>query len=414
MRELIKRLIDQRANEWEAMKAVLDRAEAEKRDLDAEEQEQAEKWTRSIGELDARIEEMTELDKRNKAIDEQRKLYDGPEQDEPVPGAGAVAEQFRALARGDIREFEIDLTSVTSEINPQSNVRQVRDLSKLSAGAGGDLVPTSFVRRLYEHVIQNSAIRRTNVTVVTTASGENLEFPKTTAFASAALTAEVAAIAESDPAFAKVALGSFKYAVATQASFELLEDNGVDLEGFLARDLGRACSNAMGTHFVTGDGSAKPLGIVTASTLGVTGGAGVSGAFTADNLIDLYYSVIEDYAARGWWMMRRATEGAARKLKGSDNNYLWQPGLQVASPNLLLGQPIVNDPNMAAVALSARSVIFGDFSAYIIRDVGSVRIARSDDFAFLNDLATFKAVWRSDGDLLDTTGAVKHFIGNAA
>ena len=57
--------------------------------------------------------------------------------------------------------------------------------------------------------------------------------------------------------------------------------------------------------------------------------------------------------------------------------------------------------------------VFGDFSGYYARFAGPIRIERSDDFAFLNDLVTFKFVMRADGDLIDLS-AVKHFLGAAS
>lgn len=69
---------------------------------------------------------------------------------------------------------------------------------------------------------------------------------------------------------------------------------------------------------------------------------------------------------------------------------------------------------MAAVALSAKSVIFGDFSSYFVRLAGGVRWEVSNDFAFNTDLVTYKAVLRGDGILADQTGAIKVFVGNAA
>ena len=79
-----------------------------------------------------------------------------------------------------------------------------------------------------------------------------------------------------------------------------------------------------------------------------------------------------------------------------------------------LGKPVVIEPNIAATALSAKSVLFGDMSAYFVRLAGGVRFERSDEFAFQNDLVTFRAILRGDGILGDQTGAVKHFVGNAA
>jgi HK97 family phage major capsid protein len=112
--------------------------------------------------------------------------------------------------------------------------------------------------------------------------------------------------------------------------------------------------------------------------------------------------------------MRDATLASVRKLKDSQNQYLWQPGLQVGAPDVLLGKPVYTDPNVAAVATSAKSVIFGDISAYYVRIAGGVRFERSDDFAFQNDLVTFRAIVRGDGILADQTGAVKVFVGGAS
>jgi HK97 family phage major capsid protein len=189
----------------------------------------------------------------------------------------------------------------------------------------------------------------------------------------------------------------------------------VDIEGYLARQAGRAVGNDFGTDIVVGDGSSKPTGIMTSTTLGVTGAAAAAGVFTADNLIDLYYSVISPYrnSQSAAWLMRDATLATVRKLKGLDNNYLWVPGL-AGAPDTILGKPVATDPNVAAVAADAKSVAFGDMSAYYIRLAGGIRFERSDDFAFNTDQATFRCIVRGDGILLDQTGAVKHFVGGAA
>ena len=108
-----------------------------------------------------------------------------------------------------------------------------------------------------------------------------------------------------------------------------------------------------------------------------------------------------------------STLATARKLKDTTNQYLWAPGLAGAG-DTILGKPVVTDPNVAAVALSAKSLAFGDLSAYYVRLAGGIRFERSDDFAFQSDLVTFRCIVRGDGILVDQSGAVKHFVGNAA
>jgi len=111
--------------------------------------------------------------------------------------------------------------------------------------------------------------------------------------------------------------------------------------------------------------------------------------------------------------MNSSTWAAVRKLKDNQNNYLVDR-LGNEGDLQLLGRPVVLDPNMPAMSSSAKSILFGDFSAYFIRDVGSIRIERSDEFAFANDLVTFRFIGRFDGDLIDETGAIKAYANSAA
>lgn len=396
----IKHLKEQRANAWEQAKALLDAAAAESRDLTAEENASFERINTDLDVLDRRAKDLEEAEQRNRdaAAAFERIESRAPER----PQVKTANDELRAVLLGETRGVEI--------------MPEQRDLVKSSATAAGNIVPTSFYGKLWEHMIEVSGVLSAGPTVLRTASGENFEIPVTTSHSTAALIAEAATLTESDPAVAKRTLGAYKYGMSLQVSSELAADSGVDLEGYLARQAGRAVGNAFGVDLVTGNASSKPSGIVQTASTGVTGSASVSGAFTADNLIDLYYSVIAPYrnSPSCGWMMRDATIGAARKLKGSDNNYLWQPGLQVGTPDTLLGKPVFSDPNVAAVALSAKSVIFGDFAAYVVRLAGGVRFERSDDFAFQNDLITYRCVVRGDGILADQSGALKLFVGNAA
>lgn len=415
MEQMIKSLMDKRASTWESAKKLLDECDTAQRSMSAEEEQTWQRHNEELTELDKRIGELTELDKANRAAEATRAEFDGIAR--PQPGAeerndeGTQLEQeIRAFLRGERRDV-----GITPE-KPMGSA-EFRTLSRLTAAAGNNTVKTGFYEQLMAHLIEVSGILQAGPTVLQTDNGESLQIPKTTAHGSAALTAEAAAIAAGDPTFGQVTLGAFKYAVLIQLSRELIDDTTVDLLGYLAMQAGRAVGNAFGVHLITGTGAgAQPSGIVPGSTVGVTGGAGVAGAFTADNLIDLYFSVIAPYRSSPScsWLMRDATLASVRKLKDTTNQYLWQPSMQVGAPDTLLGKPVHTDPNVAAVATSARSVLFGDLSAYFVRMVGALRFERSDDFAFSSDLVTFKAVLRGDGVLVDQTGAVKHFIGNAA
>jgi len=399
--EELRRLHAARQQAWNEISAISDTAAAEGRDFTAEEEGSWVKGNAHLASLDERISVVLDHEKRNADIEAALGRYGTPETP-AAPAAVSIEDDLRALGRGELRSVVVPA--------------ERRDLTKGTSTAGGDTVPTSFYGQVWEHMIESSAILQAGATVINTAAGENLEIPVTTAHSSGALISEGGSLTESDPAFVKRTLGAYKYGLSIQASSELVADTGFDLLGYLARQAGRAVGNAMGAHLITGSGSSQPSGIVTGASTGVTGSASVSGAFTADNLIDLYFSVIAPYrnSMSCAWIMKDATLASVRKLKDSQNQYLWQPSLIVGQPDTLLGKPVFTDPNVAAVALSAKSVIFGDISAYYARIAGGIRFERSDDFAFGTDLVTFRAIVRGDGTLADRTGAVKLFVGNAA
>jgi HK97 family phage major capsid protein len=344
-----------------------------------------------------------ELNEANKKSEEYRVQYERfvPAEDR------AVAEKreqnaLRAFLSGESSHVDFDFTSLRAHVDPKTGEFELRDLLKVTDAGGGDTVPTAFLRELYEHMIHASAIRQTNVRILQTASGENIELPKTLVFGTAAIVGEGSAAAEADPTFDKVTLGSWKYAQLLQVSSELLSDTGVDMQGFIARDLGRALGQATGSDFVVGSGTNAPRGVMVAVAADVGTAVQVASATVeSDNLIDLMYHVIPPYRVNGFWLMADSTEKAIRKIKNADDQYVWQPGLTAATPSQILGRPVVVDPFVDAIGSADESIAFGDFSGFVIREAGPTRVERSDDFAFSSDLISFRAIQRVDSDLID-------------
>jgi len=407
--EIAKRLRDRRLNLVNEMRALVDEATENNRDFTVEE----------TGKLAAIDEEIDRLDKRLEGVlDQEKRAADADAAFDAIAGRPREKAPEGAPGTGDmnaqLRKFLLGESGRAMDIRWDGT--QFRTLSKLTAAAGLNTVPTSFYDRLIAHLIGVSGVMQTGPTVLNTASGESLQIPKTTAHSTAAIVAEAGTIATSEPTFGQLTLGAFKYGDLMQVSRELVTDTGVDLEGYLAMQVGRALGNALGTHLLTGTGTGQPRGIVTDATLGVTGGTGVAGAFTGDNLIDLQYSVIAPYRASGScaWVMKDSSLATARKIKDTTGQYLWQPSLQLGVPDTLLGKPVVTDPFIAAVGLSAKSVLFGDFSQYFVRMVGGgIRFEQSNEFAFNTDLITYRALLRADAALVDLTGAIKYFAGGA-
>lgn len=409
---IARQLMEKRATLSKEAQAILDTAASEGRALSGEEEQSFERIGTDMEQLRASADRIVKFADDEKQAEEALRNF--PEQDAPPASETEVLmSNLRSFMRGEKRELELAPKN-PAEVHRIQN--ESRALSKGTATAGGNTVPTTFYGRLYEHMILTASLLRGGATIMNTTSGEAIQIPVTTAHGGATLVPEAGTIPQNDPAFGTRTLGAYKYGVLIRVPRELIDDTAVDLLGYLARQAGRAVGNVLGTDLIVGNGTAKPLGIAQSTTLGVTGGAGVGGAPTFDNLIDLFYSVSAPYrnSPDAAWLVNDVTAATLRKLKDSSGRYLWEPSVIPGTPDTIFGKAIFTDPNMATVALGGKSVIFGDLSTYWVRLVGGIRFERSDEFAFDSDVSVFRCLVRGDGLLVDQTGAVKHFIGNAA
>ena len=390
MKEYIDRQVEIRNRAWNEAKSILDKAAAEKRDLTAEEEQTYGRISKELEDRAATIAKLRDDESRELRMD---------------AATREIADQVRPMSAAPVADDIAHIRSLVMNEKRSHNFER-RDILKSSTGSP---VPTSFYdqvimkARLIAPVLQTS-------TVLNTTGGENLQIPSLSTYSVGTVTGEGSAIGESDPVFNSfITLGAYKYSFLVQLSNELLEDSGVDILGFMADQVGNALGYAVGSALTVGTGTDMPKGIVAASSVGGT--AGTATAFTADNLIDLLYSL--DGAARNLpgvgWMMNGKSVGAVRKLKDTAGNYVFQPSLAMDSPDMLLGKPIYENPSMVDVATGTKSVIVGHLPSYYVRTVGGLRLDRSDDFAFSSNLVTFRATFRVDGNLPQTSH-VKHLL----
>ena len=389
MSEFIKSQQEVRNNLIMQVREVIDFAEAEGRGLDAAELSKIDAIEADIRRADEAIAVATRNEERKVEASVAAKGFIPA-----VEESRSANDILRSIAYGETRAHEFEHRAA---LVPSDNT-----------------VGKEFYNQVFDLLRLNSPMLEV-AEVINTTTGADLTIPTLTAYSTASLKAAGSALAASEPTYSSITLGAYKYGFIAQAAMELVQDASFDLAGHLARQAANGIGAAIGAAFTTGTGSSQPNGVVTASGSGVTGGTGVSGAFTADNLIDLAYSV--DGAVRrlpsAAFMANGATIGAMRKLKDSNGQYLWTPGLGNATPDTFAGFRVVENPYVADVATDAKSVVFGDLSSYKIRLAGGLQASSSADYAFDKDLMSWKFTIRVDGDL--THGShIKHFVGAAS
>lgn len=282
------------------------------------------------------------------------------------------------------------------------NTSPVEVRNALSEGVdseGGYLVPDEFERTLVQSLADQN-IMRSLAKVIQTTSGDR-KIPVVSTHGTATWLDEGKPYSESDEAFTQISLSAFKLGTFLKISEELLNDAAFNVEQYLASEFARRIGAAEEEAFLVGDGKGKPTGIFNP-----TGGAetGVTSAkptdISADELIDLHYSLRSPYRARAVWLMNDATVKTVRKLKDGNGQYLWQPALTAGTPDMILGRPVYTSVFAPELKAGARTVAFGDLGFYWIADRQGRSFKRLNELFATTGQIGFLASQRLDGKLV--------------
>ena len=384
----ILELREKRAKAWEAAKAFLDSHRTDKGVLSAEDDAAYSRMEQEITDLGKEISRMERLE----ALDAQmKKPVNQPLTGKPMSGRtieriGRASDEYRT-SFWDMMRSKAPLPSV------------VNALQEGTDSEGGYLVPDEYARTLVEALEKENMFRQL-AKVIRTSSGDR-KIPVVATKGTASWIDEEGAYTESDDSFGQVSIGAYKVGTMIKVSEELLNDSVFDLESYIAKEFARRIGAKEEEAFFTGDGSGKPLGILAATGGAETGvTAASSTAVTADELMDLFYSLKSPYRKKAVWVLNDSTIKAVRKLKDSTGQYLWQPSLVAGTPDTLLGRPMKTSAYMPVIAAGAKTIAFGDFSYYWIADRQGRSFKRLNELYAANGQVGFLGFQRVDGKLV--------------
>jgi HK97 family phage major capsid protein len=366
MSDFIKSQMDARNNLIAQAREVLNFAEAEKRGLSAEENQKI-----------ARIE--ADIDSADTAIETARKLAD-----REARASEAAASFTPSAPVAENNDAEILRQIATGEIRGHEFTREARTLVP-----SANTVGQSFLSQVFE-IAQLVGPMLTTSEVFNTTSGENLVIPTVTATSTAGSVAAAGTISESNPTFSSITLGAEKYAALVQVAQELVSDAGFNISSYIAQQLGTSLG-LQANSVLTTKLSAAAGSIVQ----------GTARAATYENLVDLVYGIADGarvLPGLGFYMSKTGI-AAARKMKDGSGAFIFTDSAVPGQPATLLGYPIYENPNVAAVGSATKSVLFGHLPSFKVRVAGGVRVDQSADFAFNTDTVTYRGVIRLDGGL---------------
>jgi len=335
------------------------------------------------------------------------------------PGGAQTDEgaALRAVLTGGLSALSAEQrNAMYARVNP--DIRAA--MSTTTSSEGGYTVATEFNKTLIQAMKAAYAVRSV-ATGFQTSTGASMLFPTADSTSEEGeIVGQNTPATVGETAFGQASMDVYKYSSKSIAlPFELLQDSMFSVESYISGLLQLRKGRIHNRHHTVGTGTGQPRGIVTAAAAGKVGATGQTATVTYDDLVDLEHSVDPFYRPSGRWMMHDDTLRILRKLKDGNGRPIFVPGYEQGNPggapDRLMGREIAINQHMPTMAANAKSILFGDFSKYLIRDVMDTTLFRMTDSAFtLKGQVGFVAFSRMGANLVDVGGAIKYYQNSAS
>jgi HK97 family phage major capsid protein len=397
---------EERAKLVKQARDVWGKAEQEKRELTALENEQVTKLLSDADRLESEFkaeEGQTALRSRLTAHEADCVQSRGRKVPAELP-PGSPAERRAQKGYGDM--FRRWLTAGDKGMSAELRALQVD-----SDILGGYLMaPQQFVAEVIQ-TVTDAVFARQYARVFPLSEAVSLGAPKLTTRPSAALwTSELTQTTDDTAArFGKRELFPHFLTKEIKVSRPLLEKAAVNMESWISGEFARIFAETEENAFLNGSGANQPLGVFTASTDGVSTGRDFSTgnsttAISADGLIGCYYSMKQQHRRSSRWLFNRVAVRQIRQLKDGDGQYIWLPGIRSGEDDTILGRP-VDESEFAPSTFTAGLYVglLANWQAgYWIADVAQMGLQRLDElYARTNEIGFIGRRWVDGAPVLE-------------
>lgn len=407
MNAYVETLVQERQKIAHDIRETVTEAGDAKRSITAEEQEKLDRLDTRYDQLKAEEDRLVAIEGKLTAGDAVRHriapaLSQGHDEDEDHNRdlLGAVTRSLAAIKK-DSREPETVLNLGIDMSRVSKAWGQLRAIADFSDAAALYINDFSTQVAVYQRTLSPLL---SVATVINSDNGRPIVLPALTADPSMTAPGEGTAITENSGTLGEATATPTSYKTLSYISNEAEQDELVSLLAIIARAQGRQLGFSAGT--------AMSASLLTAATNGGTAG-GLGGGSTAtfvgyEDLLDLKYGRAYPYRQVGSWLASNGMIKKMRKYTDKNGQYLWQHSIALGQPDTFDGQAVYEDPGLAAPASATKSVVYGDLSAWVIKQM-SLRVAVSTEFRFNTDQIAIRTVYRAGGALPDSA-AVAYLI----
>lgn len=380
----LKELMEKRTKAWDEAKSFAESKKDENGLMSDEDFKTYEEMERTIENYTREIERKKREEEMDKTLEKPttQALTNEPstfnEEEKPMRARNVYKKSMMKALRTNFRDISNELKVGTDE-------------------SGGYLVPEEMETDIVNGLEDENIVRKLATKVQTS----GLHKINIAATKPAALWVEEGGqLTFGDGTFDQVSLDAHKLHVGIKVTEELLYDAAFNLEKYITEEFTRALANAEEDAFLNGDGVNKPTGIFDSKKGGELGGTTKAQTITADELIDLVYSLDRPYRKKAAFILNDATVAQIRKLKDVNGAYIWQPSLKDGEPDRLLGYPAYTSAFAPKAEKGKLAVAFGDFSYYKIGDRGNRSFQDLKELFAGNGMVGFLGKERVDGILV--------------
>lgn len=341
----IKEMLEKKNAYHERAQALLDAAKDGKRELtDAEMAELAE-----IRDNVRKIIEFMQLDDDFREMEKQN-VGGG----EPAGGASGGGEKS-----AEVRAFEDFVRGVISE------------RANLDVTAGNALIPTEILDQIIAKVYEICPI-------LDKASKYNvkgkLDIPyygeDSTHLVDVDYREEFVELTSNVGTFSTIELGGFLAGALTLISRSLINSQNFNLTDFIVERMAYSIKRWIEKELL--NGTTNKIEGLSGVTQQIETAA--SNAITADELIRLHDTILDEYQGNAVWIMSRQTRTAVRTLKDSMERYLLQDDISLPFGSSILGKPVLISDNMPEIGAGNTAIYYGDLSGLAVKWVEEMAV----------------------------------------
>ena len=286
----MKKLIEKRNDLQARMEAILEKAKNETRAMNEDEVKEFNDLETEIRALDVTIE----AQKKAEALE----IKEGEERADAKPEdvEQRAVDQLDAYIRGDEQRAATDplSTSNNGAIIPEVLSNDIiRSLTEL-ANVVGD-ISTVNATGVYKQIYEADKM-------------------------TAGWTDELAQVTASNATFNVVEISHHKLGALAKISYELINQSDFPIVPEVQMQMVNAFAEKLEDAIFNGTGVKQPTGL---NTSGTQKNLAAATAITADEIIEIFYTLKSAYRTNAIWYMSNATLLAIRKLKDSNGQYLF-------------------------------------------------------------------------------------------